>query len=316
MSVTETARAKIALDVHAHLVPVRRLCDAPGVVWDEPSRQLHIDGTAIALRPLFDPGALIAWMDKNGVEQAWISVPPPVYRQSLAEPASRDWSSRINKGLEEIALGYPGRLEPLYHLPLEHPRLAAEIAGRLNATRYALCAGGETALTFSDARLEDLWAFLDARNAFVFLHPGRCCDPRLGKFYLENLVGNPHETAVAVAHLVFGGILQRFASIRFCLAHGGGTVPMTAGRWQRGFESGQPGVDTQFQSPNALLPRLYADCITHSAAALNCSAAVFGEGRVLFGSDWPFLMGMSEPAHFLDRLPQSLRDRISRAIPR
>jgi aminocarboxymuconate-semialdehyde decarboxylase len=316
MSVTEKARAKIALDVHAHLIPVRRLWDAPGVGWDAPSRQLHVDGKAIALKPLFDPAALVAWMDDNGVEQAWISIPPPAYRQSLDEVASQDWTDRINEGLKEIALEHPGRLEPLYHLPLEHPRLAAEIAKRLNATRYALCAGGETTLIFSDARLEELWGFLDAQKAFVFLHPGRCCDPRLSEFYLENLIGNPHETAIAVAHLVFGGILQRFSSIRFCLAHGGGTVPMIAGRWQRGFESGQPGVNTQLQSPGALLPRLYAECITHSEAALGCSAAVFGEDRLLFGSDWPFLMGLPEPANFISRLPQSLRDRICRARPR
>jgi aminocarboxymuconate-semialdehyde decarboxylase len=314
MSVTQKARAKIALDVHAHLVPVRRLYDAPGIVWDEVG-QLHIDGKPLALAPLFDPGALIAWMDSNGVEQAWISVPPPIYRQSLDELASRDWTDRINEGLKQIALEHQGRLEPLYHLPLEHPRLAADIAGRLNAARYAVCAGGETTLTFSDPRLEDLWTFLDVQNAFVFLHPGRCCDPRLSEFYLENLLGNPHETAVAVAHLVFGGILQRFTAIRFCLAHGGGTVPMIAGRWQRGFESGQPGVDTQSQSPNTLLPRFYADCITHSEVALSCSAAVFGEDRMLFGSDWPFLMGLPEPANFISRLSQSLRDRICRSLP-
>lgn len=305
----------IQLDVHAHLIPADYVSDAPGVAWDSAAQTLCVDDKVISLKQLFQPAALIAWMDKHDVAQAWISIPPPAYRQQLGETASEDWSKRLNEGAAATSARYPGRLQPLYHLPVEHPRLAAKLAREMDAERFALCAGGETDLTFSDARLDSLWSIMDARKAFVFLHPGRCCDGRLSTFYLENLVGNPHETAVTVAHLVFGGVLKRFPNIRFCLSHGGGTVPMIAGRWQRGFDTEQPGVDTRTASPAVLLSALYADCLTHSPAALACSAEVFGTGRLLFGSDWPFLMGLSQPHDYLAHLPRELRDQIYSAGP-
>jgi aminocarboxymuconate-semialdehyde decarboxylase len=307
--------SKIQLDVHAHLIPIEYVSDAPGVAWDAAAQALSVDGKIIGLKQLFQPAALLAWMDKNDVAQAWISVPPPAYRQQLNERASEDWSNRLNEGAAATSAQYPDRLKPLYHLPVEHPGLAAKLAHALDAERFALCAGGETDLTFSDARLDPLWSIMDARKAFVFLHPGRCCDGRLSPFYLENLVGNPHETAVTVAHLVFGGVLTRFPNIRFCLSHGGGTVPMIAGRWQRGFDTEQPGVDTRTAPPAVVLSGLYVDCLTHSRAALACSAEVFGQGRLLFGSDWPFLMGLSQPHDYLAQLPQALRDQIYNAGP-
>jgi len=307
--------SKIKLDVHAHLISTAYVSDAPGVAWDAAAQSLSLDGKVIGLKQLFQPEALIAWMDKHDVAQAWISVPPPAYRQQLDEGASEDWSNRLNEGAAATAARYPDRLKPLYHLPVEHPGLAAKLARALDAEHFSLCAGGETDLTFSDARLEPLWSILDARKAFVFLHPGRCCDGRLSAFYLENLVGNPHETAVTVAHLVFGGILKRFSDIRFCLSHGGGTVPMLAGRWQHGFETKQPGVDMQMTPPAALLSALYVDCLTHSPAALACSAEIFAKERLLFGSDWPFLMGLSQPHDYLAHLPQALRDQIYNAGP-
>jgi len=128
-------------------------------------------------------------------------------------------------------------------------------------------------------------------------------------------VGNPRETAVTVAHLVFGGVLQRFPNIRFCLSHGGGTVPMIAGRWQRGFDTKQPGVGARMLPPATLLSTFYVDCLTHSPDALACSAEIFGERRLLFGSDWPFPMGLSQPHDYLARLPQLLRDQIYNVGP-
>lgn len=306
----------IALDVHVHLVPAAHLAGADGVRWDPQGRDLRIDGRQLGPKALFEPSLLVEWMERQHIGRAWISVPPPVYRQRLEEARARDWALRLNEGLAEIEARYPDRLTPLYHLPAEHPALAASLAHRLGANRYALCAGGETDLVFSDAAFDPLWAELDATRAFVFLHPGRCCDGRLGRFYLENLLGNPHETSVAVAHLVFGGVLERYTRIRFCLAHGGGTVPMVAGRWQHGFNIALPELsDMRGDGPLTLLRRFHADCLTHDEVALNCSANLFGPDHLLFGSDWPFLMGIEEPHQVLARLPNKLADKLRTAFP-
>ncbi len=56
-----------------------------------------------------------------------------------------------------------------------------------------------------------------------------------------------------------------------------------------------------------LISRIYVDLITHGAAGLKLVAIVVGEDRILFGSDWPFPIGITEPAVMLADVDPSLR---------
>jgi aminocarboxymuconate-semialdehyde decarboxylase len=308
---------RIALDVHAHLAPIvaDRLAGLDGAAWEPSAMRLVLDGHAIGPQPLFQPAALIEWMDDNGVERAWISIPPPLYRQRLAPPQARLWAEYVNAGLATICDAQVDRLAPLHHLPIEHPELAQEIAITWiarGATRFAAAAGGAHVRVLSDAVYRGLWEALDGQGCFLFLHPARCADGRLAAFYLENLLGNPHETAVAAAHLIFGGVCRRYPRIRFCLAHGGGTTAVIAGRWQRGFETGRPGIDVASSGPREMLRRMFVDCITHDAKALTLAAEIFGADHVVFGSDWPFPMGLLAPQAQLADLSPDMKQAILR----
>lgn len=301
---------RIALDVHAHLIPVEApLASVPGVSWDAAAEKLVIDGHPIGIKALFHPEALIAWMDEQGVERAWISAPPPTYRPGLDAAQAEAWTQLLNDGLAAIAAAHPERLAPLYHLPVAHPDLAARIVRERSAggeARFSMPTG-EPGLMLSDASHAPLWQALDEVSAFVFLHPGEGCDGRLDPFYLHNLLGNPSETAVAAGHLVFAGVLERHPHVTICLAHAGGTVPAVAGRWQRGFATGRPGVDTQVEAPAKALRRFCVDCIAHDDTLLDLAASVFGEERIVFGSDWPFPMGVIKPHEQLAGLSESRR---------
>jgi len=285
----------IALDVHAHLVPIvpERLAPLGSVTWDADSETLTLDGHAVTTKPLFQPNRLLRWMDENKVERAWISIPPPAYRQELDIAKSRDWCTYVNDGLTAIAAGHATRLCALLHLPVEHPSLATEIA-RNGAARYAMSAGAGPDVRLSDAAYEPLWQALDAQSAFLFIHPGTTCDPRLDKFFLRNVVGNPMETGVAASHMVMSGVMTRHTNMLVCLAHGGGIVPAIAERIQHGWSVKATGEDRS-GPPREAFRGFCADCIAFSPAALAHSASVFGADHIFFGSDWPFPMGLMSP---------------------
>ena len=307
--------ATIALDVHAHLVPLRPddLAGLDGVAWDDAKGALVVDGHAIGIKPLYHPPALVDWMDRQRIATAWISAPPPLYRQHLDAGATLAWTDRLNAGLDRIAAAHPRRLAVLAHLPLHRPDVATAVASARLATGlhlFSAPAGGAGDLALSDPAYDPLWRALDAAAAFVFLHPGDCADGRLTRFYLSNLVGNPYETAVAIAHLVFGGVLERFPAIRFCFAHGGGVAAGLAGRFDQGFATARPGIDTARMAPRQLLRRLCVDCITHDDTALALSSEVFGADNIVFGSDWPFPMGLLEPHRQLAGLTRERRQAI------
>jgi aminocarboxymuconate-semialdehyde decarboxylase len=166
---------RIALDVHAHL--------APGI----PAGASDVE---VGSPALFQRGALRGWMDEHGVERSWISIPPPLYRPQLHEAAAREWCVYVNEGLADLA---DARLQPLFHLPLEHPSVSLELAQRFSGAGagFSVPAGGLNVACFSDQRLAPLWTLLDVQRSFVFVHPGSCCDGRLAVHYLEKPARQP-----------------------------------------------------------------------------------------------------------------------------
>lgn len=303
-----------AVDVHAHLVPLdaERVQALPGVrVID--NTHLEVDGHPIALERLYRPEAFIQWMDEQGIALGLISIPPPFYRQNLGEEEAAAWVSYLNDGLQAIAGRHPDRLQALFHLPLEHPDLSLQQArARCSGDHggFAVATGGNHGRNFADPELRPLWQMLNDAGSFVFVHPSLCGDPRLKGFYGENLLGNPYETAVVAAQMVFGGILEGYPRIKFCLAHCGGVVPAVAGRWQQGFDTRRPGIDARRQPPRALLRRLLVDCIAHDLGMITLAEQVFGPEHIVFGSDWPFPMGLLDPREQLRGVPAATRRRI------
>lgn len=290
----------IALDVHAHLVPVdsAALQRLDGVAWRADDGVLVIDGQPLRVADLYHPERLLAWMAEHGVQRALVSVPPPLYRQHLPAPAARSWAQYLNDGLMVMASRHREQLGVLLHLPMEHAVIAQALAESYDeapCAGFALAAGGDPAIDYGDPAHRPLWELLDRRGAFVFLHPGHCGDGRLARAYLDNLLGNPYETALAATQLVMADIPRQYPRIRFCLAHAGGLFPAACGRLQRGFDTGRPGVPAQIEPPLQAARRFYADCIAHHPASLRLAAEVFGASHLLFGSDWPFPMGIPSP---------------------
>jgi aminocarboxymuconate-semialdehyde decarboxylase len=306
---------RIALDLHAHLAPIfpDELKTIAGVEWKADARVLVVDGHEVGMKPLFDPPALVAWMTQNNVAHAWISIPPPLYRMHLRGDGARNWVRYANRGLQRISDAYPDKLSPLPHLPLQDPEIAIDTARDWIARghrRFGAPSGGHGEQVLSDRAYDPLWRRLNDAKAFVFFHPGECADGRLTAFYLSNLLGNPYETAVAIGHLTFGGVFERFSRITFCFAHGGGVLPMLAGRFERGFATARPGIDTKAAPPRMTFRNVCVDCIVHDPDALALAEQVFGETQIVFGSDWPFPMGVIEPQRQMDALDPARRKRI------
>ena len=117
---------------------------------------------------------------------------------------------------------------------------------------------------------------------------------RLSSYYLNNLIGNPLDTTIAAASLVFSGVLERYPALRICLAHGGGFVPYQAGRFVHGWQVRTEPKRTLRKPPTDEPARFYFDTIVHSKDVLEFLVGTAGADRVLLGSDYPFDMGMPD----------------------
>lgn len=269
-------------DVHTHLIPPTVLAAAYqglfGLAVDDGF--LLVDGERLPLKRLADPAALLAWIDEQELDGAVVSVPPALFRYDQGV----EWAALVNQGLRELATP---QLRVLGHLPLYDSSAAAVAAALASEGVFSGFALG----TAGFAGLDAVWEVLHELEAFTLIHPSHSHDERLGRYYLSNLLGNPYETGLAVAELVFGDVVGRFPGIRFCLCHGGGVTAALAGRWQRGIDTARPGIEPLSLSVPQALQRFYVDDLVHDDGVRVLLGATFGADRVLAGSDWPFPMG-------------------------
>ena len=71
----------------------------------------------------------------------------------------------------------------------------------------------------------------------IFIHPHHVAGmDRLQNFYLSNLIGNPLDTTIAAAKLIFSGVLEKYPGLKIILAHAGGQFPYIIGRMEHGYQ--------------------------------------------------------------------------------
>lgn len=284
------------LDLHTHLAPdLAASGRLDGVVVE--TDDVVLDGKRVGPAALFAPQELEQWLDEHGLAGAAVSPPPPFYRQHLTAAAARGWVRALNDGIL-VALEGRSRLVPMAYLPLEHPQVAlAELERLRSDPRWGgitAAAGGGSDPLDSNA-LEPVWGLLAALGWPVLLHPGHSPDPRLEPYYLSNLLGNPVETGVAAAQLLFGDVLGRHPGLRVLLVHCGGVVPAVLGRWERGITTARPGVRNLSRPFREAARGFWVDSLGHEPALLDLAVQTFGADRVVIGSDWPFPMGVDDP---------------------
>jgi aminocarboxymuconate-semialdehyde decarboxylase len=169
--------------------------------------------------------------------------------------------------------------------------------------RGAMIGSNIAGKNLDDPSLEPVWAAAEELGAFMIIHPANVAGAdRLRSYYLQNLIGNPLDTTIAAACLVFGGVMERHPKLNVLLVHGGGFVPYQAGRWAHGWHvRPEPKVNVK-QSPEPWIDRFYYDTILHAKAQLEFLVASVGPTRVLMGSDYPYDMGTGECVRQVDAL--------------
>ncbi|WP_434740345.1 amidohydrolase family protein [Micromonospora sp. SH-82] len=285
------------VDVHTHLAPVFTGTGVDDLVDTAGDGRHVVDGHPIGPAKLHRPEALLAYLDSVGLDAAVVTVPPPYHGQHLVGADCARWAAAVNDGLLARVAGH-SRLRPLAFLPMHEPMVALAEYRRIRTDPrwwgVTAGAGGRTP-SLAGPAFAPLFQALHTDRRALLLHPCATPDTRLDEFYLGNLLGNPVETGVAVAQLVFGDVVARYPGLRLILVHGGGVAPAVVGRWEQGVATDRPGLVPLSLPPAQAMRRMWTDCLTHHPAMTAVLTEVFGPSRLLLGSDWPFPMGCADP---------------------
>lgn len=307
----------MSIDIHAHIIPpdfVSSLQDGDyGVDISIDGEKVHASvsgGRAIGdLRAeLRDVEARLTAMDDAGVDvqvlAGWIDLNGYV----LSEAHGTSYSRLFNESLAGVAAAHPDRFLALANVPLQAPAAAA--AELAYAVRDLGMVGAQIATTVAGRELDDpaldpFWEAAESLRCILVLHPFDPLPQRgLTRYFLSNAVGRPAESTIAIGHMIFGGVFERFPNLVVCVVHGGGFLPYQIGRMDRAFHAKPELAATHLtRPPSEWESHLYYDTVTHNPDVARFLVDQVGATHVVMGTDYPFEMGDASPVNTVRSIP-------------
>ncbi len=302
----ERSRPRIAADASGYehvvvgateilAVPLGSLA-RPGSTFDDPSR----------FRPLADahpggadPGARLADMDGEGIDQAILYPTIGLYFSVVDDPAA---SVRLAAAYNDWLAGYcaadPRRLFGAALLPLQDPDAAARELRRA-VTELGFVAGFVRpnpclGRSLCDRAYDVVWDAAEDLDVPVGIHEGSSVIvPTLGSDRPFNplvlhAVSHPFEEMLACAQLIAFGVLERHPGLRcIFLESGGGWAPFWLERLDAQAESFGGFCPDLSLRPSEYFARQCAISFEVDERTLPVLAPLVGPDRIVWGSDYP-----------------------------
>ncbi|HVB86007.1 MAG TPA: amidohydrolase family protein [Candidatus Dormibacteraeota bacterium] len=321
-------RKSLTVDVHCHILTaeVESLVAGCPEKQAEQAAQLRIYGPesiehnrtlfARLMPQLTGVDERLRRMDEMGVDVQLISPSPNQYYYWAEVDLAKQIVATQNEHIALVCGTHPERLRGLGNVSLQHPELSVEqLSDCVNkfGLRGVEISSACNGLELSDVRFERFWAKAEELGCLVFIHPlGTSLGDRVNRYYLGNIIGQPLETTVALSHLIFGGVLDRFPGLKICAAHGGGYLPSYVGRSDHGYAVRPEAANIKLK-PSEYLKRIYYDSLVYTPEGLRHLIEQVGVAQVMIGTDYPFDMGSYDPHGQIADVPgisQEERDRI------
>ena len=308
----ETRNSHRTIDFHCHVLTLaaeRLVADCPQKK-KEPELQLQAMGEASvahnnsvmlpqAFPKLTRIEARLADMDTMGVDLQVLSPSPNQYYYWTEPDLAREVVRVQNEHIAEICAQHPKRFVGLGTIALQYTDLAVEQlehAVRNLGLKGVEISSSVNAEELDAPRLLPFWNKAEALGAVVFIHPfGTTLGARVNTHYLNNIIGQPLETTIALSHLIFGGVLDRHPKLKIVAAHGGGYLPSYCGRSNQGHRVRPEAQAGARREPIEYLRRMWFDTLVYEPQALAHLVNVVGASQLVVGSDYPFDMGHYDP---------------------
>ena len=263
-----------------------------------------LDGVAYAGSPFMDVDRRLALNDHLGIELQVLSPNPLTYFHHIEAPVAARFCRDQNDELARVIALHPDRLRGFAQLPMQD--VAAAVAELHRAVEHLGLVGAYIGTDFGteldDPALDPLWDAAVRLDVPVFVHPapagidGPLRDPRIRKYDLDLSLGFLYEETLAVACLVYGGVLDRHPGLDVCLSHGGGAAAFMHGRLAHQGRT-RPWARARPVDFGAGLRRLWYDQHVHADDALALLERRVGRDRLVVGTNLAGWDAPTEPGH-------------------
>ena len=316
MIVKSKKRGNLKIDIHCHYLnrdvaaKVAHLNPAqyePSVCFaNTMTREVNMKQMKDRAGMLSDIGVRLKHMDRMGIDVQAVSPAPNQLYYWTEAGMGQELARAVNEGIAKVVAGRPDRFVGLGTVPLQDPGLAV---GELEFAMKSLGLKGVeinpnvNGKELTKSGLDKFFAAAERLGAVIFMHPiGYTDGGRLMDHYFNNVIGNPLETTVATAHLIFEGVMERHPKLKIVLPHAGGYLAHYWARMDHAWKA-RPDCRTILKKkPSKSLEKFYFDTITFDPTMLNQLIERFGADHVLLGTDYPYDMGVEDPVGFINKI--------------
>jgi predicted TIM-barrel fold metal-dependent hydrolase len=240
-----------------------------------------------------NPEVRLGLMDKYGVHVQALSQTTPVLLGFGAEDAA-EICRRSNTDNYALCKAYPNRFVNICIISLLDMKSAMK---ELDRSIHELDCRGVTLSANQNGRGLDspeyfpFYEKVVEHDLPVLIHPTHwesypLVDMDKG-WRMMHLFGWPFDTTQAVWRLIFGGVIDRFSSIKIVMHHLGAMIPYFSRRIEQNFNKFLK--DKLPRHISEYWGNIYGDTATDgTVAAYPCGYAFFGPDRMMYGSDYPF----------------------------
>lgn len=256
---------------------------------------LHYGARILTItEPMYTVEKRLEDMDAAGIDVQVLTLSAPSVDPFPADVAAR-LSRSVNEEIARICQDHPKRFMALATLPYLDPDLAVkELEYCIEELGHkGACIGSN----INGIRLDDplFHPFYERMNEYglpIHIHPRGPVEAETFKDYrMGPMLGFEMDLCVAVARLLFSGLLEKYTNLKFIVSHLGGGIPFLSTRINdcyNAYPECQVNITTE---PLEQLKRIYYDTVSFSEPALMCVYNFAGPGQMVLGSDYPHVIG-------------------------
>lgn len=310
------------IDIHAHLgVPAAEAmlrpyaAHVPAMGFSSPDTDaVNRELFARIGRKLSTIDERLADMDAAGIDIQALSPLPGQTLYAAPSDVAREAARITNDGIAAAVGRHPDRFVGMGVVPLQAPELAIAEMRRCKkelGLRGIEISSHVNGRELSEGDFRPVFAAAEELGILIFLHPlGFTHGERLREHYLNNLLGNPIDSTIAIAHLIFDGVLEQLPGLKVCVAHGGGYAATYWGRLDHAWRARPDCRRHISKPPSHYLRKLYFDTLVFDKAQLRFLIETHGADHLCLGTDYPFDMSEPDPVGFHADVAEADRNKI------
>ena len=294
------------IDVHAHIVLAESMHQAgrfgPEIGYDKNNKpwfrvgEYVLEGVKYENSAFMDMEIRLKAMDEAGIDCQILSPNPLNFFHFVDAKDAINFCQQHNNALKSRIDAYPNRFRGMAALPMQDIAAACDELERA-VTELGLVGGyigTDIGRHLDSHQLDPFYEKLVALDAPLFIHPapagidGPKGDSNLTQYDLDILTGFAAQETLAIATLVYGGVLERHPDLDVCFSHAGGAIPMLMGRLN---EAGirRPWASEALRKDGAFetyVSRLWFDNHVHDPRVLDFVIKMLGTDRLVLGTNF------------------------------